>query len=192
MFKNLLRGVLMLSLTTTFPTFAMDKFVIDTHHSYVLWHVNHLGFSTQSGKWFVNGTLYYDKQNPQNSKVNVTINVASLVTGDPELDTHLKSKEFFDVGRYPVATFKSEKVELSGQDSANVSGVLTLHGVSKPVNLAVKFNKEGMNPIYNRKTLGFTASTEIKRSEFGITNFVPQVSDKVRIEINAEAYLPKA
>lgn len=180
-----------ISVAAALPAYAMEKFTIDKAHSYLLWHVNHLGFSDQSGKWYVTGTLELDKQNPKNSKVEVVIAMDSLITGDPELDKHLKSKQFFDVARYSQATFKSDKVELDGKDKAKITGMLTLHGVTKPVTLSMRLNKEGMNLLTDRKTVGFTGSTEIKRSEFGMKNLIPLVSDTVRIDINAEAYQPK-
>src|SRR5947207_2270779 len=77
---------------------------IDPSHTSVLFHINHFGFSNPSGKWFANGTLVLDEKSPQNSKVNVNIDVASVDTGIPKLDEHLKSAEFFDVTKYPKAT----------------------------------------------------------------------------------------
>lgn len=174
------------------PCFALwsaaETFTLDDKHSYVLWRIGHMGFSVQSGKWYVNGTVVLDKDHPANSKVNATIKLEDIVTGIPELDKHLKGKQFFDVAKFPTATFVSNKVELLGKDAAKVEGILSLHGVSKPVTLAVKLNQVGKNPINDKLAVGFTASTTIKRSDFGIKAFLPKLADEVSIEIGAEAF----
>lgn len=168
-------------------TQAAETYTFDPGHSYVLWHINHFGFSNPSGKWFANGTLILDETKPENSQVKVTIDVAKMDTGIPKLDEHLKSKDFFDVEQYPTATFVSNKVKMTGKDSAKVFGILTLHGVSKPVVLDVKLNKLGMSPISNKTTAGFTATTKLKRSDFGIKAYLPGLGDEVNIDIETEA-----
>lgn len=194
MLNKLIRCTLLSLITSTasVPLFAAaEHFIIDDQHSYVLWHVKHLGFSTQAGKWYVKGTLDLDKQHPEQSKVNIDIDMNNLVTGLPELDKHLKSPSFFDVARFPKATFVSDKVEVLKDNTAKVTGQLTLHGVSKPVTLMVTLNKEGKNPLSDNLTVGFTASTQLKRSDFGMTTLLPNLGDEVGIEIGAEAYQPK-
>ena len=155
----------------------------------MLWHINHLGFSTQTGKWYAHGTLALDKEKPANDKVNVTINIADLVTGIAELNKHLEGKLFFDAAQFPVATFVSDKVNVTGKDTAKVHGILTIHGVSKPVTLNVKLNKVGMSVVTNKMTAGFSATTKIKRSDFGINEFLPDLGDEVKLDIEVEAYL---
>lgn len=171
------------------PTYAAETYTLDPLHSYVLWHINHFGFSNPSGKWMANGTLVLDEAKPQDSKINVTIQVGDFITGIPKLDEHLKSKDFFDVAQFPTATFVSNKVVMTGKTTANVFGTLTLHGVSKPVELHVKLNKVGISPITNTKTVGFTATTTIKRSDFGISAYLPGLGDEVKLDIEAEAKL---
>jgi polyisoprenoid-binding protein YceI len=166
---------------------AADTLAIDSNHSFVQWHIKHLGFSQQTGKWYVTGTILIDKDKPQDSKVDVKIDINNLVTGLPELDKHLKSKLFFDAEKYPTATFVSNKVDVTGKDTAKVTGILTLRGMSKPVTLDVVLNKVGENPINNKMTAGFTAKTEIKRSDFGMNAFLPNVGDDVSLEIEVEA-----
>jgi len=166
---------------------AAETFTFDPNHTYVEWHVGHFDFSNPSGKWFANGTVTLDKEHPQKSKVDVTIDVASLVTGIPELDKHLKGEVFFNVAKYPTATFVSDKTIVTHDNTAKVHGILTLHGVSKPITLDVKLNKVGMSPITNKMTVGFTASTVFKRSDFGMNSFLPGVGDEVKINIEAEA-----
>ena len=176
----------------SFSIQAAETLTLDPMHTYVLWRISHFGFSTQSGKWYINdGTLVLDKEKPDNSKVNVTIQVANMVTGIPELDKHLREKLFFNTDQFPTATFVSNKVVVSKDNSAKVYGTLTLHGISKPVVLAVKLNKNGISPITNKMTYGFAATATIKRSDFGINTLAPGLGDEVKINIEAEASEPK-
>lgn len=167
---------------------STEDYTFDAAHTYVLWHVNHFGFSDLSGKWMANGQIAFDEKTPQNSKVNVTIAMADLVTGIPKLDTHLKSADFFDVKKFPTATFVSDKIEMITPDTGEIYGTLNVHGVSKPIILKTKLNKSGIHPMSKKKALGFTATTEFKRSDFGVGLHSPDVSDTVKIEIQAEAY----
>lgn len=169
------------------PVTAAETYTIDPMHSVIEWHVSHFGFSSPSGKWYVNGTLQLDESKPQNSKADVTIQVEDVITGIPKLDKHLKTDEFFDVKKYPTATFVSNKVTVTGKNTAKVQGILTLHGVSKPVMLDVTLNKLENHPITEKKTAGFTAKTTLKRSNFGMNTFLPGVGDKVKIDIEIEA-----
>ncbi len=165
---------------------APETYTLDPNHTYVLWHISHFGFSNPSGKWMANGTLTLDQANPQNSKLDVIIQVDTLVTGIKELDEHLKGDLFFNAAKFPTATFVSDKITTTGKDTAQVQGMLTVHGVTKPVTLNVKLNKIDISPITNKKTAGFTATTSIKRSDFDITTLLPGVGDDVKIEIEAE------
>lgn len=167
--------------------FAAQDYLLDPQHTYVLWHADHFGFSSPSGKWMAEGTLKLDNEHPQNSQVNVKINVADLTTGIPELDKHLKGKLFLDAEQFPTATFVSNKVELNNNTITKVHGTVTLHGVSKPLTLEVHPNKSGVNPLNNKETAGFTAYGQLKRSDFGINTLLPGVSDEVKLEVQVEA-----
>ncbi len=176
------------TIITTPAVYAMETFAIDPSHSNVSWHVSHLGFSNSSGKWYVKeGTIELDKAKPQSSKVNVTIQVGELVTGNVDLDKHLKSADFFDVEKYPTATFVSNKVTMSGKDSAKIQGTLTLHGVSKQVTLNAKLNKMDMNPMTKKMTAGFSATTTLNREDYGIKAYLPAVGNEVKLAIELEA-----
>jgi polyisoprenoid-binding protein YceI len=181
------QAVLAIIVMFTPVVYAMDTYKLDESHSYVNWQISHFGFSSPSGKWLATGTLELDKDKPQDSKVNVTINVADMITGLPELDKHLKSEDFFDTAKYPTATFVSNKVTLTGKDTAKVLGMLTVHGVTKPVTLNVRLNKAGMSPISNKMTAGFSATAVIKRSDFGISAYLPGLGDEVKLTIETEA-----
>lgn len=170
------------------PVLMAETYTIDPDHSYVLYQVSHFGFSVQTGKWPVNGTLELDEKTPKNSKINVNISVDKLDTGNPELDQHLKGPLFFDVTKYPTATFQSDKVTLTGKDRATVQGTLTLHGVSKPITLNVMLNKIGTSLITNKPTAGFNGKASLKRSDFGVSGLLPGISDDVNLNIQVEAY----
>lgn len=181
---------LLIAITFSAPIYAApETYTLDKNHTYVLWSADHLGFTTQYGKWYATGQLVLDKDNPNQSTVNVTIDIKDMITGIPELDKHLKSNLFFDAERYPTASFVSNKVTPQGDNKATVEGILTLRGVSKPVVLQVTLNKMGMNLISNKMSVGFTATGSINRSEFGINAFLPSISDKVNLSIGAEAFL---
>lgn len=168
--------------------YAADTYTLDPMHTNVFWHANHMGFSTPSGKFAdVKGTVTLDEAAPQNSALQVTIASASIVTGIEKFDTHLKSKDFFNVEQFPTATFVSTKVEPTGTNTAKVTGTLTMLGVAKPVTLDVKLNKIGENPMTKAKTAGFSATGTIKRSEFGMNYGVPMVADDVQLTIESEA-----
>lgn len=175
-----------LFLTIAFPVWA-DEYTLDPNHSYVEWKIDHFGYSHPTGKWWAQGTLQLDKNKIDQSQVNVTINTAEIVTGIKKLDEHLKGKDFFDVQKYPNATFVSEKIESENNKPVKLHGTLTVHGVSKPVILDVSVNKMGVNPMTKKDTLGFTAKTKLKRSDFGINSYLPDLGDEVELAIEVEA-----
>lgn len=164
------------------------KYNIESNHAFVLWTANHVGFSNQMGKFSgVVGTINFDEKNPAKSSVEATIQISSLVTGLEKFDNHLKSKDFFDVEQFPTAKFVSKKIKVTGKNTAKIEGDLTLHGVTKTVVLNAKFNKAAENPFNKTQTIGFSADTEILRSDFGINYAIPAVSDKVQLKIEVEA-----
>jgi polyisoprenoid-binding protein YceI len=110
----------------------------------------------------------------------------------PALDTELVKESFFDAAKYPLATFQSTKVTSTGKDKLAVAGDLTIHGVTKPVVFDVTVNKVGVNPMRGVPAAGFDAVTTIKRSDFGVSKFVPNVGDEVTIHVTMETYQPKA
>jgi len=177
----------------TAPVFAAS-YTLDPGHTQVVFTWNHFGYSNptaQFGK--VEGTLEFDQANPTKAVVDVKIALASVNSNVPKLDEHLQKDEFFDSAKFPEATFKSTKVEKGASaDKLKVTGDLTLHGVTKPVVLDVTVNKVGEHPMRKAPAAGFDASTTIKRSEFGITKYVPMISDDIKIHITSEAIDSKA
>ena len=165
--------------------FQAGAYAIEPTHTRVLFSVSHLGFSTWYGDFpNADGTLTLDPKHPAAAKLDVTLPVASVSTTNTVLDGELKGAEWFDAAKFPTATFHSTKVALTKTGHADVTGDLTLHGVTRPVVLHVSFNGAGVNPMDKHYTAGFEARGVIKRSDFGVTKYVPLVSDQVELIIS--------
>ena len=174
------------------PAFADPvKLKLDRSHLYVGFQVGHIGYSTVHGRFNeANGEIVFDKDKPEASMVSVTIPTMSVDTNFEARDKHLRTADFFDVEKFPTMIFKSTKVEKTGDNSGRITGELTLLGVSKPVTLDVKFMKLAEHPFPAYKkvlTAGFSARGKVKRSEFGMTKFVPAISDEIDLLIDVEA-----
>ena len=170
---------------------APVRYDLDPNHTRIDFSWTHFGFSHPMGRFDrFDGDFRFDPADPTKSSVTVTIPVSSIDTGVAKLDAHLQTADFFDVAKYPTATFKSTRVERAGEHGLKVTGDLTLHGVTRPVVLDVVINKIGPHPMAGRAAAGFDATTTIKRSDFGISNYVPNVSDEIRLSISTEAMVP--
>jgi polyisoprenoid-binding protein YceI len=157
---------------------------VDGPHTQVLFTVNHFGISEYTGQFTQpTGTLTLDTAHPANSKVEITFPIAKVSTTVPALDAHLKSKDFFDADAFPEGKFVSTKVVVDGTN-ATITGDLTLHGVTKPVVLKAHLVGSGA-PMGKKLNVGFSATTVVKRSEYGIKFGVPMLSDDVKLTINA-------
>lgn len=164
------------------------EYKLDPNHTNITWSANHFGFSNPNGKFNdATGTINFDEKNIEKSSVNVVINIESLVTGLKKFDAHLKSADFFDVDKFPTAKFMSTKVVKTTKNTGKIYGELTLHGITKPVVLDAKLNKKGNHPFTQKDTVGFSATTKIKRSEFDMNYGIPGVSDEVKLTIEVEA-----
>ncbi|MCK0198311.1 YceI family protein [Ancylobacter sp. 6x-1] len=156
---------------------------VDDHHTQVSWTVNHFGISPLTGMFGkIGGSLTLDPAKPNEAKLDITIPMSGLVVTSADFGGHLASADFFDAAKFPDATFRSTKVEASGT-TAKVTGDLTLHGVTRPVTLAVAFFGAGINPMSKAENIGFTATGSLKRSDFGMGRNVPVVSDEVELRI---------
>lgn len=188
----------LISLTTILLFFASSAFAegkiykLDANHASVTWVANHLGFSYVSGKFNeAEGEIFYNEKNPEKSSVKATIQIAKLSTGLPKFDTHLKSADFFNLEKFTTAKFISKKITITGINTANIEGNLTLLGVTKSVTLETKLNKVGLNDFSQKETIGFSAKTKIKRSDFGMNYALPHVSDDIELIIEVEAIIEK-
>jgi len=191
--QGILSFALLVAITgTQAGTTPSQTYTLDPNHSYVSWKINHFGFSNPSGKWMVNGTLMFNEKDPSHSQITVNIPVGQIVTGLPELDQHLKSALFFDVEKFPTATFVSREIRVTGKDTGDITGTLTVHGISKPIVIHARFNKMGVNPINQQNTVGFSGRATVNRKDFGITTLSPQLGDEVKLRMEIEANQPKS
>jgi polyisoprenoid-binding protein YceI len=182
------RFVLVMTLVASTPLYAMT-YTFEPGHTQGVIRWNHLGFANPSAHFsMVDGTLEFDETAPAKSSVAVTIPLTALSTGVPDLDEDFRSADFFDLAKFPTATFKSTKVEKNGESGGlKVTGDLNLHGIIRPIILYVTVNKVGTNPRDKLPTVGFEATAMLNRSDFGLGRYVPQVSDEIRLHITAEA-----
>lgn len=162
------------------------SFAVEPAHTRVLFSVSHLGFTTYYGDFTtVSGTLDFNPKAPVASALSVSIPINTVSTTSPKLDGELKSNDWLDATAFPTATFKSTKIVVTGRDEGQVTGELTLHGVTKTETFTVKFNGGGLNPLSKKYTVGFEVSGKIHRSDFGVKKYVPLVGDEVGLIISA-------
>ncbi|CAO3455573.1 Protein yceI precursor [Azospirillum argentinense] len=167
---------------------APVAYKLDPAHTAVVFIVDHLGFAKAMGRFnTVAGELSFDKDAADKSSLSVTIDTTSVDTNHAKRDEHLKSPDFFNAKEFPKMTFKSTKIETTGDKTGKLHGDLTLLGVTKPVVLDVTFNKDGVSPASKQETVGFSARGTIKRSDFGMKYGVPNIGDDIQIIIESEA-----
>jgi len=169
-------------------------YTLETNYTQAVFRWDHLGFSNPAAQLAQGtGRLEFDAMNPAMSRVEVTFPLSTLATGVPDLDEHLKSEDFFEIAKYPTATFTSTKVEAGmGAGKFKVTGNLTLHGITRPVTLDATLLKTGNNARTGVASVGFDATATIRRSDFGLGAYVPQVGDEVRIQLTTQGAEAKA
>ncbi len=160
---------------------SAGTYAVDPQHSQVAFVVNHLGFSNYHAI-FGNptGSLTIDPKDPAKAKVSIDVPISGLVTTVEKLTEHLLSPDFFEVGKYPSAHFESTSVQPSGK-TAKINGNLTIKGITRPVILDATF--VGAGTSRGKLTVGFDATTKIKRSEFNILRSIPGIPDEVPLTI---------
>lgn len=157
---------------------------IDPNHSQVIFSVSHFGFTDFSG--FLSGaagSLSIDPAKPAASKLNVSVQVASLTTNVAPLSDELKGDKWLDAAKFDTATFKSTSVKMTGTNQADITGDLTIHGITKPTTLKAHFVGAGTNPLNKMFTAGFSATGRFKRSDYGVKMFLPLIGDDVDLKI---------
>lgn len=191
-FKALAIG-LTVAATATLATAKPVSYQIDPTHTATVFTWNHFGFSTPSGNFSdIQGNIQIDNAKPANSSVDITIPLSSLNTNVKALDEHLKGADFFDAAKYPNITFKSTKVQAMGKNKYKITGNLTVKNVTKPVVLDAVLNKQGEHPMTKAQSIGFNATTSFNRSAFGVGAYVPNVGDKITVNITTEASVPQS
>ena len=149
---------------------------LETNHARVVFSLSHMGFSTWYGDFSGStGSLTIDPKNVASAQLSVSIPVASVMTTNAKVDEELKSAAWFDATTYPTITF----------NSADVTGDLTFHGVTKPVTLQATFGGSGVNMLTKAFTIGFEVKGKLKRSDYGVKTYVPLIGDDVDLVISA-------
>ncbi|MBE7375009.1 YceI family protein [Pseudomonas lopnurensis] len=163
--------------------YAIDK---QGQHAFVNFKISHLGYSWLWGTFKdFDGSFSFDAAKPEASKVNVTLKTASVDTNHAERDKHLRSDDFLNVGKHPTATFESTAVKATGEGTAEITGNLTLNGVTKPVVIAAKFIGEGDDP-WGGYRAGFEGSTTLTLKDFDIKMDLGPASQTVDLIISVE------
>jgi len=148
----------------------MATWTLDSVHSNVDFIVRHMMVTNVRGTFDnVSGTIEFDAENPGVTRVDVTVDVASVNTGAADRDNHLRSADFFEVEKFPHMTFKSTEVEITGENTARMTGDLTIRDVTQPVTLEVEFLGQTENSPFGDTRVGFEATGTLNREDFGLT-----------------------
>ncbi|MGY6570851.1 MAG: YceI family protein [Salinarimonas sp.] len=186
--KRLLRNALVPVFLLAAPVAMAEDYVLDASHSQIIFSYDHLGFSTTYGMFSgFEGEISFIEDDPAASSVSVAFPVRSMLTGWEARFEHFMSGDFFDAADDEMVTFRSTSIEVTGADTALITGELTLNGVTREVVLDTQLNLAGMHPMEQRPWLGFDATTTLLRSDFDLGMFAPFVSDEVEVKISIEA-----
>jgi polyisoprenoid-binding protein YceI len=167
---------------------APEEYTIDSSHTFPTFEVNHLGFSTQRGRFNkTTGKIVID-QAAKTGSVNLEIDVTSLDMGFKTWDAHMAAEGFFDSEKFPTITFKSDKLIFDGDKVVAAEGDFSLLGVTKPLRLAVSHFKCGTHPMNKKEMCGADIAATIKRSDFGMKKALPMVGDEVELYSPVEAF----
>ena len=185
--KNLMLAAALVA--APFAAFAeAETYVLDPSHSQIVFNYNHLGYSTTYGMFSgFEGAIQFDQAAPEASSVEVSFPVKSMLTGWEARFGHFMSGDFFDATDDEMVTFTSTGIEVTGETTANITGDLTLNGVTKSVVLDATLNQMGDHPMEGKPWAGFNATTTLVRSDYNLGMFAPYVSDEVQVMISIEA-----
>jgi polyisoprenoid-binding protein YceI len=185
----MLRTLPLLAVLAATPALAApEAYVLDASHSQIVFSYNHLGYSTSWGMFSgFDGQISFDQADPAASSVTVSFPVTTMLTGWQERFDHFMSKDFFDATADEVVTFTSTGIEVTGETTAKITGDLTLNGVTKSVVLDAVMNAAGEHPMAKKPWAGFSATTTLLRSDYGLGMFAPFVGDEVAVQISVEA-----
>ena len=177
-----------LAAAVSLPAHAADSYTIDSTHTFPVFEVNHLGYSVQHGRFNKSsGNIMLDMAGKSGS-VELTIDVASLDMGFPTWDEHMAAEGFFNTAVFPTMTFKSNKLIFKDDKVVAAEGAFTMLGVTKPLTVSVTGFKCGEHPMNKKPMCGANIGGTIKRSDFGMTKYVPAISDDIKIHVPVEAY----
>lgn len=187
--KTRLLAAAVLGTLFTLPAVAAPVvYTIDPTHAQVQFTYSHFGYSNITGRFDrLEGTITYDPSDVTASSVEVKVDTASVSTGVPKLDEHLRADDFLDVTKFADATFKSTRVEDAGAGKLKVTGDLTIHGVTLPTTFDITVNTVSEHPMKKKPAAGFDATGTIDRTKFGIEQYAQATGNDVKLSITAEA-----
>lgn len=192
--NKLLSTAIVAATVLSTPAFAAPQaFVMEPGHSQILFTYNHAGFSTTYGMYSgFTGDIMFDAEDPAASSVSVTFPADTMITGFDARSGHfLQSGDFFKINEFPDVTFVSTGVEVTGENTANITGDLTLNGVTKSVVLETTLNQQTdeypFPPHQGKKAMGLEASTTLIRSDYNLGMFTPFIPDEIPVNISIEA-----
>lgn len=163
-------------------------YTFDPSHTYPLFEIDHLGFSTQRGQFdSARGTLEYDPL-LRTGSLEIVIDAASLDSGHNERDAILKGPGWFNVSQFSTMTYRGKQFVFEGDRPVAIEGELTMLGVTQPLRLEITRVKCGLNLAARKRGCGADATGVLRRSQFGLRNGLPFIGDEVRLRIQAEAY----
>ncbi len=185
-----MKRITLLPLIATFSAAALaapETYTIDGSHTLPRFSYSHFGYSMQMSRFNkTSGKIVFDRQ-AKSGSVAVSIDTTSVDTGYPLFNEHIQGPDFLDTAKYPTATFTSSKLKFEGETLVSVDGTLTLKGISKPVTLTVASFQCMPHPMLKKDACGATATTTVKRTEFNMGKYTPNVGDDVTITIPVEA-----
>jgi len=186
--KTTLLAATLIGTLATSAFAAPEKYLLDASHSQIVFSYNHLGFSTTWGMFSgFEGEIMFDSEAPASSSVTVAMPLKSMFTGWEKRFDHFMSESFLNATDQSVVSFTSTAIEVTGDNTAKITGDLTVGSVTKSVTLDAVMNKSGEHPMAKKAWLGFSATTTILRSDFNAGNFAPHVGDELSVQISIEA-----
>lgn len=173
--------------STELKTLRAGQYKLDPQHSFLLFRIDHLELSKIVGRFNdLDASLDFDPQNPTQLKLNGIINANSIDLNNPDLEETLQEDSWFNSTRHPQFSFDSTGVRSSNDNTLTIDGVLSMRGIEHPVTLMATFNGGADNILTRKYTIGFSAQTSIKRSDFGMDTFSAFIGDKIDIELHGE------
>jgi polyisoprenoid-binding protein YceI len=184
--RSLIAVILVLAAATTCVE-AADNYKVDPVHSFVLYRIKHFDVGYSYGRFNdPTGMVMWDKDDPTKSGFTFEVKAANLDTHNDKRDAHLKGPDFFDVKQFPTISFKSTAVKSTGDNKYDVTGDLTMHGVTKPITISIEKTGEGDTKMMGYRT-GWETTVSLKRSDYGINGLQGPVADDVQLRISVEA-----
>jgi polyisoprenoid-binding protein YceI len=166
---------------------AADSYTLDPGHTIPRFEINHFGFSTHHGQFNKTaGRLVLDRA-AKTGSIDIVVQTASIGTGDPKLEEHLRSPDFFHVEKFPTMFFRAKSIKFNGDVPASADGELTMLGVTKPLTLTISRVVCAPHPFYKKEDCGAEVSGTLKRSDFGMTKYLPALGDEVTLRIQVES-----